>query len=115
VPHHRDVREIECVDHGGEVVGVPVHVVSGPGLTRSTMPTTIVGHDPEAVLCEEQHLAVPHVGVQRPPMRQGDDRAVAPVFVVDRRAVLRRDRAHVCISSVILPRAFIKTEHYVVT
>jgi hypothetical protein len=29
--------------------------------------TTIVCHHPEAVLREEQHLAVPHVGIQRPP------------------------------------------------
>ena len=50
------------------------------------MATTIVCHDSEAVLCEEQHLAVPHIGVQRPSMRGGHDRTLAPVFVVDRRA-----------------------------
>ena len=52
VSHHGDVRDIECADHGCEIVGVPVHVVSRPGLTRSTVATTIVCHHPEAVLRE---------------------------------------------------------------
>ena len=64
VAHHRDVLEIQGLDHGGQIVGIPVHVVSGPRLAGSAMATTIVRHDSEAVLCEKQHLAVPHVGVQ---------------------------------------------------
>src|SRR6516165_10122841 len=43
----------------------------------------------EAVLRQEQHLAVPCV-------RERDDRALAPVLVVDFRAVSGGDRAHVC-------------------
>ena len=70
------------------------------------MATTIVGHDSEPLLREEEHLAVPHVRVQGPSVREGDDRALAPVLVVDRRTVFRRNRAHVhssyrvCIGSV---------------
>src|SRR5262252_10292007 len=50
----------------------------------------------EAVLRQEQHLAVPCVRAQRPAVRERDDRALAPVLVVDFRAVFRGDRAHVC-------------------
>src|SRR5580692_8479971 len=50
----------------------------------------------EAVLRQEQHLAVPCVRAQRPAVRERDDRALAPVLVVDFRAVSGDDRAHVC-------------------
>src|SRR5215831_18895147 len=50
----------------------------------------------EAVLRQEQHLAVPRVRAQRPAVREHDDRALAPVLVVDFRAVFGGDRAHVC-------------------
>ena len=92
VAHQRDVLEIERLDHGGQIVGIAVHVVSGRGLAGSAMATPVVRDDAEAVLREEQHLAVPRVGVQRPAVRERDDRALAPVLVVDRRAVLRGDR-----------------------
>src|SRR5262245_31710394 len=76
------------------------------------MATTIVRHYSEALLCEEQHLGVPHIGVQRPSVREGDDRTLAPVFVIDRRAILYCDRAHVrislmtCLRSGITSRSF---------
>ena len=98
VADHRDVLEIQGLDHRCEIVGITVHVVPGRRLAGSAMATTIVCHDSEAVLCEKQHLAVPGVGAQRPSVREGYDRPLAPVFVVDRRAVLHCDRAHVRVS-----------------
>src|SRR5690349_12005937 len=50
----------------------------------------------EAVLRQEQHLAVPCVRAQRPAVRERDDGALPPVLVVDFRAVFGGDRAHVC-------------------
>ena len=52
----------------------------------------------EAVLGEEQHLPVPHVGTERPSVRERDSRAFAPVLVVDLGAVAGGDRAHGCCS-----------------
>ena len=85
---------IERLDDGCKIVGIAVHVVSGRGLTRPAMAVTVVRNHAEAVLREEQHLAVPSVGVQRPAVRERYDRAFSPVFVVDLRAVFGRDRAH---------------------
>src|SRR5262249_5782300 len=85
-------------DHGCQIVGIPVHVISRPSLAGSTMSTTVVRHNSEAVLCEKEHLTVPHVGVQRPSVREGYDWTRAPVFVVDRRAIFHRDGAHVHVS-----------------
>src|SRR5262245_20800284 len=59
------------------------------------MATAIVRNHAEAVLLEEQHLAVPRVSVERPSVRKRHNRAGAPVLVVDRRTVFRGNRAHV--------------------
>src|ERR1051325_4329508 len=53
--------------------------------------------DPDAtisVLREEQHLAVPRVGIERPAVREGNYRAFAPVFVENLRTFFRRDIRH---------------------
>ena len=47
------------------------------------MATPVVCDDAVAVLRQEQHLAVPGVGVQWPAVRERHDRALAPVLVVD--------------------------------
>jgi hypothetical protein len=61
-----DVVEIQRLDHGREIVGVPVHVVARRGLAGSAMAAPVVRNRAEAVLGEEKQLPVPHVGVQRP-------------------------------------------------
>ena len=78
VPHHRDVIEIQGLDHGCQIVGIPVHVVSGPSLAGSAMAATIMCDDPETLLREEQHLAVPHIGVQRPSVREAHQPGPCP-------------------------------------
>jgi hypothetical protein len=103
--HQGDVSEIQRLDHGGKIVGIAVHVIAGRGLARSAMTATVVRDHPKAVLCQEQHLAVPGVGVQRPAVREGDDRAGAPVLVVDLGAVLGGDRAHRVGSFALVSRA----------
>ncbi len=90
----RGLLEIERLDHGGKIVGITVHIVSRRRLTRPAMAATVMGDHAEAVLREEQHLAVPGVGVERPAMREGYDRAFAPVLVVDLRPVFRRNCCH---------------------
>src|SRR5438132_13683912 len=58
------------------------------------MATAVVCNYAESVLGEVQHLAIPCIGTQRPSMRKRYDRALAPVFVVDCRAIFYRNRAH---------------------
>jgi hypothetical protein len=58
------------------------------------MPATVVGDHAEAVLREEQHLAVPSGDAQGPAMRERYGRAFAPVRVVDLRPVFGRDCTH---------------------
>ena len=94
VAHQRGVLEIERLDDGRKIVGIAVHVVSGGGLAGPAMATPVMGNHAEAVLREEKHLAVPRVRAQRPAVRERDDRARAPVLVLDVRTVACRNRWH---------------------
>ena len=93
VAYEHGVLEIECLDHGCEIVSIAIHVIPRRGLARPAMSTTVVCDHAEAVLHEEKQLAVPSVGAQRPTMRERYDRAFAPVLVVDFGAVPGGDSA----------------------
>src|SRR3712207_5010850 len=58
------------------------------------MAASVMRDHAETVLHEEEHLAVPGIGVQRPAMGEGYDWACAPILIVDLRAVFRGDGAH---------------------
>ena len=88
VADERGVLEIERLDHGCKIVGIAVHVVPRRGLAGPAMAATVMRDHAESILREEQHLAVPSVGAQRPAVRERYDRAFAPVLVVDFGAVL---------------------------
>jgi hypothetical protein len=62
----RSFAEIKRVDHSCQILGVPIHVIAGPGLAGSAMATAVVCNNAESILGEEQHLAVPCIGTQRP-------------------------------------------------
>jgi hypothetical protein len=90
------VLEIEMGRHRGQVVGVVVHVVTVAGLGGASVPAPVVRDDAVAVQQEEQHLGVPVVGRERPPMAEDDRLARAPVLEEDLGAIRRGDRAHAC-------------------
>src|SRR3954447_26623392 len=92
--HQDGVLEVERLDHGGKIVGIPVHVVRRRGLTRPAMTTTVVRDHTEALLREEEHLAVPSVRAQGPVMRERYDRTLTPIFVINLCCVFGGDRAH---------------------
>ncbi|MNR08268.1 hypothetical protein D3C85_1244160 [compost metagenome] len=91
VADHGDALEIERLYQLRQVIGVAIHVVAGRGLRRTAVSAAVVRDDAKAVARQEMHLPVPGVRVERPAVRKGDDRAVAPVLVVDLRAVLGGD------------------------
>src|SRR5436189_5972507 len=72
----------------------PVHVVRRRGLTRPAMTATVVRDDAEALLREEEHLAVPSIRAQGPAMRERYDRTLTPIFVINLCSVFGSDRAH---------------------
>src|SRR5262249_13722630 len=59
------------------------------------MAAPVVRNHTEPVLREKKHLAVPGIRIQRPAMRKRYDRAIDPVFVVDRRTIFNCNSAHV--------------------
>jgi hypothetical protein len=80
-----DFLQVEVNEQLVQVVGVCVHVVAVPWLTRSTVTTSVVGDHPAAIIGKEEHLVLLVIAVEWPSMREEDDWAglVAPVFVED--------------------------------
>ena len=66
VTHQSDILEIKRLNDRCQIVGVPIHVVPGPGLAGAAMATPVVRDHAETILGEEKHLAVPCIGTQRP-------------------------------------------------
>src|SRR5262249_15572834 len=94
VAHQCRFLEIERLDDGREIIGIAVHVVSGRGLAGPAMAPPVMRNDAEATLREVEHLAIPGIGAERPAVGEGDGRALAPVLVVNLRAVFGGDGAH---------------------
>ncbi len=69
------------------------------------MATSVVRDHPEAVLCKEEHLSVPHVGIQGPAVRERNGRASAPILVVNLRSIFRGDSTHKTLSFFLLCRS----------
>ncbi len=66
VADQHDVAQVELCDQLGQVVGVLVQVVTIPGLVGSSVATAVVRDHSVALLTQEQHLAIPGVGAERP-------------------------------------------------
>jgi hypothetical protein len=66
-----------------------------PSVALAALATPVVGDHPKAILGEQKQLAVPCIRIQRSSVRRREDRVLAPVFVVDRRAIFYRNRAHI--------------------
>ena len=60
------LQSVSLHEYGGEIVGVAVHVVPRRRLAGAAMTAPVMRDRAEAVLRQEQHLAVPCVRAQRP-------------------------------------------------
>src|SRR5262245_48692374 len=90
------ISQVKMLDHGGNVGGVMIHVVTAAHLRRTAMAAPVMGDDAVAFVEEIEHLRVPIVTAQRPPMVEDDwlGPLRPPVLVKDFRAVFGGDRAH---------------------
>ena len=60
------VVQVDRFDHRGQVVGVVIHVVAVPRLTRAAVTPPIVGDPPQTIRPDREQLVVPRVGFERP-------------------------------------------------
>src|SRR5271166_2513332 len=88
------ILKVEFFGEGGEIVGVGVHLVAVPGLSRPAVAAPVVRDDSIATLAEEQHLSVPVVRAERPSVTEHYGLAFSPVLVIDSRAVFHCDCLH---------------------
>src|ERR1700759_5609955 len=97
-----DIFQVEMSHKSGQVVSVMVHIVPIGRLGGASMATAVMGDHAIAMLQEEQQLRVPIVGRKRPAMAEHNGLTFTPVLVVDRNAILRRDRVHLLLLAVAL-------------
>jgi len=87
--------QVEGFDEIRKIIGIGVHVVAVRRLARAPMATAIVGDTAIAVGRQEDHLTFPGIGVERPAVTEHDRLPCSPILVVNLRAVLGGDCAHV--------------------
>src|SRR3984885_8422830 len=95
-----DILQVEMSHKSGQVVSVMVHFVPIGRLGGASMATAVMGDHTIAMMQEEQHLRVPIIGRKRPAMAEHNRLTFTPVFVVDRDAILCRDRVHLLLLAV---------------
>src|SRR5215469_756544 len=88
------LAQVQMFDDCGRVGGVVVHIVTVRYLARASVAATIDSHDTVAALGEKQHLAVPVVAAQRPPVMKDNGLALSPVLVENLNAVFGGNCAH---------------------
>src|SRR5437899_8196782 len=90
------VLQVERFNERREVVGVDVHLVAIPGLAGPSMAAAVMRDAAISAVGQKQHLVFPGVRAQGPAMAENYRLSLAPVLIVDLRAVFRPDRRHEC-------------------
>ena len=88
------VLQIECFDQRRQIVGVGVHIVAVPGLAGAAMAAAVMRDAAVSAMRQKHHLVFPCIGAERPAVAEDHGLPVAPVLVINLRAVFRRDGGH---------------------
>src|SRR5438874_1946307 len=94
---HR-VSQVQRLDERREIVGISIQIVAVPGLAGAAVAAAVMRDAAVALRGQEEHLVLECVGAERPAMAENDRLPRSPILEIDLRAVVRRDRAHVCVS-----------------
>src|SRR4029450_6532944 len=90
------ILQFEMIGDGLQIVGVVIHIVAVAGLRRATVSASIGRAHPITFGEEEQHLRIPVVRTQGPPVAKYDRLSATPVFIVDLYSVFGCDVTHIC-------------------
>jgi hypothetical protein len=77
------ILEIERFRQHCKIIGVGIHLIAIPRLSRPSVPATVVSDAAISVGGEEKHLVLESVRAQWPSMAENHGLSAAPVFVVD--------------------------------
>jgi hypothetical protein len=77
---HR-ITNVQVIQQRRKIICVPVHVISVPGLAGTPVTPTIMRYHPIPTATEEQHLGVPCVGTEWPPVGENYRLSVSPILI----------------------------------
>src|SRR5262249_18413186 len=101
--------QIERFGERCEIVGVCVHLIAVPRLTRPAVTAAIVSDTAVSARGQKNHLVFPCVRAQRPAVAENHGLSLSPVLLINVRSVFRRDHAHElfscrCVIPVVAPK-----------
>src|SRR6266404_1989191 len=88
------ILQVEMRGEHRKIVSIMIHVVTVARLRGPAVAAAVMGYDAISMTQEEQHLRVPVICRQRPPMTEHDGLTLSPVLVEDLDAVFGRDGRH---------------------
>jgi hypothetical protein len=94
VPDVDRVLEIERGDERRQIVGVGIHLIAAPRLTRASVAAAVMSDAAVATRREKDHLVFPGIGRQRPAVTEDDRLSRPPVLVINLGAIAGLDRGH---------------------
>jgi hypothetical protein len=83
--HEQGVSNIKGFHQSREIVRIGIHFVAVPWLIGPAVAPAVVRDNAVSLLPEKQHLRVPRIGGERPPVREHDRASRAPNLVVNLR------------------------------
>jgi hypothetical protein len=94
--HMYRLLHVEMIYDRRNVVGVMIHIMAVPDLTRPSMSAPVVRDDPETLGQKEEHLGIPVICTERPSVMKENDLCItrAPVLIENIDAILRCDKSH---------------------
>ena len=96
------VLQIEGFDERSQIVGVGVQVIAGPRLAGAAVTAAVMRDAPVSAIGQIEHLIFECIRRKWPAVAEDDGLSVAPVVVINLRAVLRGDCAHGVLSCAVV-------------
>jgi hypothetical protein len=94
VTHMDCVFQVKLLRERREIVGVSIHFVAIPRLGGTAVTSPVMRYDAITTLSEKQHLSIPVVRRERPPVTEHYGLACSPVLVENLRTIFRCDCGH---------------------
>ena len=88
------IFQIELLYQLGEIVGVGVHIVAAPWLTRTAVTAPVMGDAAISMRSEKEHLVFKRIRGERPAVTEDHRLPGAPVIVVNLRTVFGCECTH---------------------
>src|ERR1700690_1682534 len=94
VPDHDGILEVKTLEQRGEIIRIRIHIIAVPRLGGAPVTAPVMRNHAIAELAKVKHLTVPIIRAEGPAVREHNGLSLAPVLVINLRAILHCNRSH---------------------